>query len=178
MAASQVILYFENQEDALLFTLAASSVLSADEPVRAPATLAKIAEEICKASRITTQEHSSCGRRVGLTTLGFPSLYLGTSKRYPTPRTVLGRSDYRVGFNLLSQPPNIHIYRAGRHKRTFGPDGIEQLVAGKHTGRMACQIFQEPEFPCRGGNTAISYLDDHGSCVDFKPSHFQHIGRS
>lgn len=55
MAASQVILYFENQEDALLFTLTASSVLSADDPARTPATLAKIAQEIGKASRITTQ---------------------------------------------------------------------------------------------------------------------------
>ena len=31
MAASQVVLYFDNQEDAVLFTLAASSVISADK---------------------------------------------------------------------------------------------------------------------------------------------------
>jgi hypothetical protein len=54
MAASQVVLYFDKQEDALLFTLAASSVISADAP--APnAALAKIAQEISKATRITTE---------------------------------------------------------------------------------------------------------------------------
>lgn len=54
MAASQVVLYFDTQEDALLFTLAASSVISADDSARSSATLARIAEEIAKASRITT----------------------------------------------------------------------------------------------------------------------------
>jgi hypothetical protein len=54
MAASQVVLYFDNQEDALLFTLAASSVIS-DGPVRTNAAVTKIADEICKASRITTE---------------------------------------------------------------------------------------------------------------------------
>ncbi|MBZ5722344.1 MAG: hypothetical protein LAO03_18390 [Acidobacteriia bacterium] len=54
MAASQVVLYFDNQEDALLFTLAASSVIS-DGPVRTNAAVEKIADEICKASRITTE---------------------------------------------------------------------------------------------------------------------------
>jgi len=34
MAASQVVLYFDKQEDALLFTLAASSVISPDGPGR------------------------------------------------------------------------------------------------------------------------------------------------
>jgi hypothetical protein len=54
MAASQVVLYFDKQEDALLFTLAASSVISAETP--APnATLARIAQEISKATRITTE---------------------------------------------------------------------------------------------------------------------------
>jgi hypothetical protein len=55
MAASQVVLYFDRQEDALLFTLAASSVISEDGPVRSNAALVKIAEEISKASRITTE---------------------------------------------------------------------------------------------------------------------------
>jgi hypothetical protein len=35
MAASQVVLYFDKQEDALLFTLAASSMISEDGPARA-----------------------------------------------------------------------------------------------------------------------------------------------
>jgi hypothetical protein len=56
MAASQVVLYFDKQEDALLFTLAASSVIAAEEPVSRSEALAKIAEEIRKASRITTEE--------------------------------------------------------------------------------------------------------------------------
>jgi hypothetical protein len=55
MAANQVVLYFDKQEDALLFTLAASSVMSEDGPVRSNDAVAKVAEEICKASRITTE---------------------------------------------------------------------------------------------------------------------------
>jgi hypothetical protein len=54
MAANQVILYFDNQEDAVLFTLAASSVMSAEEPTNSNHAAFKVAEEICKASRITT----------------------------------------------------------------------------------------------------------------------------
>jgi hypothetical protein len=53
MAASQVVLYFDNQEDAVLFTLAASSVISADDKQINDAVV-KVAQEICKASRITT----------------------------------------------------------------------------------------------------------------------------
>ncbi|MCU1296236.1 MAG: hypothetical protein JWO91_514 [Acidobacteriaceae bacterium] len=56
MAASQVVLYFDKQEDALLFTLAASSVIAAEEPAGRNQALAKIAEEIRKASRITTEK--------------------------------------------------------------------------------------------------------------------------
>lgn len=55
MAAKQVVLYFDKQEDALLFTLAASSVMSAESPVHRRAAVVKVAEEICKASRITTE---------------------------------------------------------------------------------------------------------------------------
>lgn len=53
MAASQVVLYFDRQEDALLFTLAASSAM-ASEGVATDAGL-KMAKEISKASRITTE---------------------------------------------------------------------------------------------------------------------------
>jgi hypothetical protein len=55
MAANQVVLYFDKQEDALLFTLAASSVMSPDGPVRSGEAAVKVAEEICKACRITTE---------------------------------------------------------------------------------------------------------------------------
>ena len=55
MAANQVVLHFDKQEDALLFTLAASSVMSAEGPVRRNDAVAKVAEEICKASRITAE---------------------------------------------------------------------------------------------------------------------------
>ena len=55
MAASQVVLYFEKQEDALLFTLAASSAMSAEGSGRATEAGAKMAQEVCKASRITTE---------------------------------------------------------------------------------------------------------------------------
>ena len=55
MAANQVVLYFDNQQDALLFTLAASSVMSAEGRVHSVNAAAKVAEEICKANRITTE---------------------------------------------------------------------------------------------------------------------------
>jgi hypothetical protein len=55
MAASQVIVYFESQEDALLFTLAASSVLGEDGRITNREDLLKVGKEIGKASRITTR---------------------------------------------------------------------------------------------------------------------------
>jgi hypothetical protein len=55
MRGNQVVLYFDKQGDALLFTLAASSVMSAEGAVPTSAAAIKIAEEICKASRITTE---------------------------------------------------------------------------------------------------------------------------
>jgi len=53
MAASQVVLYFERQEDAVQFTLAASLVLADGTPVRESAL--RVANEVCKATRITTE---------------------------------------------------------------------------------------------------------------------------
>ena len=59
MAANQVVLYFDRQEDAVRFTLAASSVMSADMSVEAAGhnsnAAVKVAQEISKASRITTE---------------------------------------------------------------------------------------------------------------------------
>jgi hypothetical protein len=55
MSAKQVVIYFDKPEDALLFTLAASSVMSAEGSVQQSDAAAKVAEEICKASRITAQ---------------------------------------------------------------------------------------------------------------------------
>jgi len=55
MSANQVVLYFDNQEDALLFTLAASSVMSGEGPVHQSEAVVKVAAEISKASRITTE---------------------------------------------------------------------------------------------------------------------------
>ena len=54
MAANQVVLYFEKPENALPFTLAASSVMSAEGPHHSNKAAVRVAEEICKASRITT----------------------------------------------------------------------------------------------------------------------------
>jgi len=53
MAASQVVLYFDRQEDALQFTLAASSIIADGAPLRD--TALKVAKEVCKASRITAE---------------------------------------------------------------------------------------------------------------------------
>ena len=55
MSANQVVIYFDKQEDALLFTLAASSVMSTEGPVHRSDALDKVAAEICKASRITAE---------------------------------------------------------------------------------------------------------------------------
>jgi hypothetical protein len=55
VAANQVVLYFDKQEDALLFTLAASSAMSADGPTRASEAGVKMVQEVCKATRITTE---------------------------------------------------------------------------------------------------------------------------
>jgi hypothetical protein len=55
MAGNQVVLYFDTQQDALLFTLAASSVMSAEGPVPSGKAAVRVAEGICKASRITTE---------------------------------------------------------------------------------------------------------------------------
>ena len=55
MSANQVVLYFDKQEDAQLFTLAASSVMSAEGSVQRSDAVVKIASEICKASRITAK---------------------------------------------------------------------------------------------------------------------------
>jgi hypothetical protein len=53
MAAGQVVLYFDRQEDALTFTLAASSIIADGTPLRE--TALKVAKEVCKATRITTE---------------------------------------------------------------------------------------------------------------------------
>jgi hypothetical protein len=53
MAAGQVVLYFDKQEDALQFTLAASSIIADGAPLRE--TALKMAKEVSKASRITTE---------------------------------------------------------------------------------------------------------------------------
>lgn len=50
------MLYFDKQEDALLFTLAASSVMSAEGPLHSSDAIVKVAEEISKASRITAED--------------------------------------------------------------------------------------------------------------------------
>jgi hypothetical protein len=55
MAANQVVLYFDQPEDALRFTLAASSVMSADGAAHSSNAAVRVAQEISKASRITTE---------------------------------------------------------------------------------------------------------------------------
>jgi hypothetical protein len=54
MAVNQVVLYFDEQQDAVLFALAASAVMSSAGPTQSAKAAARVADEICKASRITT----------------------------------------------------------------------------------------------------------------------------
>jgi len=55
MATNQVVLYFDKQEDALLFTVAASSIMSDEGMPPSRDAGIKMAVEISKASRITTE---------------------------------------------------------------------------------------------------------------------------
>lgn len=55
MAMNQVVLYFDKQEDALLFTVAASSIMSPEGMLPNRDAGIKMALEISKASRITTE---------------------------------------------------------------------------------------------------------------------------
>jgi hypothetical protein len=55
MSANRAVLYFDKQEDALVFSLAASSVMSAEEPAHRSDAMVMVAAEICKASRITAE---------------------------------------------------------------------------------------------------------------------------
>jgi len=55
MAANQVVLYFDTQQDALLFALAASSVMSAEGPVHSNKAAVRVAEEICKPVEFMTE---------------------------------------------------------------------------------------------------------------------------
>lgn len=55
MAANQVVLYFDRPEDALRFTLAASSVMSAGGTLNNSTEAINAAERLCKATRITAE---------------------------------------------------------------------------------------------------------------------------
>jgi hypothetical protein len=55
MAPNRVVLYFEKEEQALLFTLAASSTMSLEQSVPNTDTAKKLAAELCKATRVTAE---------------------------------------------------------------------------------------------------------------------------
>ncbi len=55
MATKQVVLYFDKQEDALLFAVAASSIMSDEGTLTSRDAGVRVAVEISKASRITTE---------------------------------------------------------------------------------------------------------------------------
>jgi len=55
MSMNQVVLYFDEQEDALLFTVAASSIMSTEGTLPGWDAGFKMAVEISKASRITNK---------------------------------------------------------------------------------------------------------------------------
>jgi hypothetical protein len=61
MSSSQVVLYFDKPEDAVRFTVAASSVLADDEPANAEA-IAQVAQEFGKVNRIRIEEGQSSKR--------------------------------------------------------------------------------------------------------------------
>ena len=53
--APRVVLYFEKQEEALLFTLAASSAMSPEQSAPDNNIAGKLAAEVCKATRVTAE---------------------------------------------------------------------------------------------------------------------------
>ena len=55
MPGRQVVLYFDEQEDALLFTLAASSVMSERGPSHDSTAAFEVAKGVCRASRIKAE---------------------------------------------------------------------------------------------------------------------------
>jgi hypothetical protein len=55
MANNEVVLYFDNPEDAVRFTLAAGSVLTGEKPGHTVEDLMKVAREMGRASRITAK---------------------------------------------------------------------------------------------------------------------------
>jgi len=55
MPTNRVVLYFDKQEDGLLFTVAASSIMSDEGTLPSRDAGVKIALEISKASRITAE---------------------------------------------------------------------------------------------------------------------------
>ena len=55
MAVNQVVLYFDEQQDAVLFAVAASAIMSSNREVNSSKAAVKVAKEICKAGRITTR---------------------------------------------------------------------------------------------------------------------------
>ena len=59
MAANQVALYFENQEDALRFTLAAGTVLAEDQPTPNVEDLLKVAREMGRRDSAPKQPHGT-----------------------------------------------------------------------------------------------------------------------
>jgi len=62
MATNRVVLYFDKQEDGVLFTVAASSIMSDEGILPGRDAGLKIALEISKASRITAEcEHHMKG---------------------------------------------------------------------------------------------------------------------
>ncbi|HEV8525261.1 MAG TPA: hypothetical protein VGQ71_12240 [Terriglobales bacterium] len=56
MAAKQVILYFDSHQDALHFTLAASSILAGDIRTRAPKDPADVTQNIERITRIVVED--------------------------------------------------------------------------------------------------------------------------
>jgi len=58
MSSSQVVLYFDKPEDAIKFTVAASSFIAADEPAN-PEAIAQVAQQFGKVNRIRIEEGQS-----------------------------------------------------------------------------------------------------------------------
>src|SRR5579862_3922436 len=85
----------------------------------------------------------------------------------------------RVAFNLFAQAPHEYINRPRSYERSFFPNGIEQLVAGKDASAVSRKIFQKPELADSGKNGPALHPHRHRSDIDIQFADLDHflIGR-
>src|ERR1035441_1543389 len=73
----------------------------------------------------------------------------------------------RIGLDFLAQATDENIDGARGYEGTFFPNGVEQLIAGKHASPVAGQVFEQTKFPHRGKDRFSSDAHSHRSHINF-----------